>query len=114
MHIDTFQALSDPNRLRIVELLAAKEHVVNDLVERMAIHQSGVSRHLRILEESGFVQVRAAGNKRIYSLRPDRFREMDQWLTQYRHLWIARLDALGEALERKQRLRAQKRRRSKQ
>lgn len=109
-----FQVLSDPNRLQIVELLLAKEHAVNDLVARMAIHQSGVSRHLRILEEAGFVQMRAAGNRRLYSLRPDRFRELDQWLTHYRQLWTARLDAFGEALERKQQRRTQKRRRSKQ
>lgn len=113
MHIETFQALSDPNRLQIVELLLAKERAVNDLVAKMAIHQSGVSRHLRILEGAGFVQTRALGTKRLYSLRPDRFKELDQWIMQYRQLWIARLDAFGEALERKQQQRAQKRRRNK-
>jgi DNA-binding transcriptional ArsR family regulator len=112
MHIE-FQALADQNRLRIVELLLAKEHAVNDLVARMQIHQSGVSRHLRILEEAGFVQMRAAGNKRLYSLRPDRFVEFDRWLAQYRQLWIARLDAFGEALQEKQRRRAHKRARRK-
>lgn len=99
--------------MRIVQLLLDKEHAVNDLVARMAIRQSGVSRHLRILEEAGFVQTRALGTKRIYSLRPDRFQELDQWLTQYRKLWAGRLDAFGNALEAKQERRAEKRRRSK-
>ena len=114
MHISAFQVLSDPNRLQIVELLLGDEHAVNDLVARMAIHQSGVSRHLRILEEAGFVRMRAAGSKRLYSLRADRFRELDEWLDRYRELWNARLDSFGEALEQKQRRRAQKRRRSTQ
>ena len=81
--------------MQIVQLLLRKEHAVNDLVSRMPIQQSGVSRHLRILEEAGFVQMRAAGTKRLYSLRAERFRELDQWLTQYRQLWNARLDAFG-------------------
>lgn len=96
-----FQVLGDPNRLRIVELLLGREQAVNDLVARMPIHQSGVSRHLGILEEAGFVQMRAVGAQRLYSLRPDRFAELDRWLTQYRELWEARLDALGDALKRK-------------
>ncbi|RFB80342.1 ArsR/SmtB family transcription factor [Methylovirgula sp. 4M-Z18] len=111
MHISTLQTLSDPSRLQIVELLHGGEHAVNDLVERMAIHQSGVSRHLRILEEAGFVRMRAEGVRRLYSLRPERFQEMDEWIAGYRDLWTARLDAFGEALARKQQQRAQKRRR---
>ena len=98
--------------MQIVRLLLASDRAVNDLVDRMAIRQSGVSRHLRILEEAGFVQTRAAGTKRIYSLRPERFQELDQWLTQYRRLWSTRLDAFGNALDAKQKQRAVKRRRS--
>ncbi len=63
------------------------------------IHQSGVSRHLRILHTAGFVSVRPEGQRRLYSLKPEPFRALDQWLAQYRHLWEARLDRLGEALE---------------
>lgn len=109
MNINPFQSLADSNRLRIIELLLAKERHVNDLVTRMAIRQSGVSRHLRILEETGFVQSRAIGNKRVYALRPERFIELDQWVTQYRRLWTARLDAFGEALKQKQLRRTRRR-----
>lgn len=105
MQLSVFQTLADPSRLRIVEALLSGEHAVNDLVARMDIHQSGVSRHLRILEEAGFVRMRPDGAKRLYSLRAEPFRELDDWVNQYRRLWEARLDAFGEALERKQRAR---------
>jgi DNA-binding transcriptional ArsR family regulator len=68
-------------------------------VKRAGIHQSGVSRHLRILHEAGFVAVRPDGQRRLYSLRPEPFRELDKWLAKYRSLWEARLDRLGAALE---------------
>jgi DNA-binding transcriptional ArsR family regulator len=82
---------------------------VNDIVEAVRIHQSGVSRHLRILNEAGFVQVRPDGLKRLYSLRPERFRELDAWVSRYRALWDARLDRFAQELERRQRARASKR-----
>ena len=109
MHAAVFQTLADPTRLQIIEALRAGEQAVNDIVEKVDIHQSGVSRHLRILSEAGFVQVRPEGPKRLYSLRPEPFQELDQWVTQYRSLWEARLDRFAEALERKQRARKKER-----
>ena len=99
--IDTFQILADPTRRRIVETLRHGEQQVNDLVARAGIHQSGVSRHLRILHEAGFVASRPDGQRRLYSLKPEPFRELDRWLAQYRDLWEKRLDRLEEALEKK-------------
>ena len=106
MHVDPFQALADPTRRRIVEALRTGEQPVNDLVDRVDIHQSGVSRHLRILQQAGFVSVRPDGPQRLYSLRPEPFRELDTWLGQYRNLWEARLDRFAAALDRKQKARA--------
>jgi DNA-binding transcriptional ArsR family regulator len=103
MHIDAFEVLADPMRRRIVETLRSGERAVNDIVERVDIHQSGVSRHLRILSEAGFVQMRPEGTKRVYSLKPERFRELDDWISRYRVLWEARLDRLGAALDRRKR-----------
>lgn len=103
MHGDVFQTLADPTRRRIVELLRDDEHAVNDLVAVMRIQQSGVSRHLRILSEAGFVQVRPEGTRRVYSLRPEPFRELDEWVGGYRSLWEARLDRFAGALDRAQR-----------
>ena len=99
--LDTFQTLADPTRRRIVEALRHGEQQVNDLVARAGIHQSGVSRHLSILHATGFVSVRPEGQRRLYSLKPEPFRELDRWLAQYRDLWEARLDRLEEALEKK-------------
>lgn len=108
MHALAFEALADPTRRRLVEVLLSGEQAVNDLVERVEIHQSGVSRHLRILHEAGFVRVRAEGPRRLYSLRPEPFRELDAWLGKYRRLWESRLDKLGAELERRRQARAAK------
>ena len=94
-------------RLRIVEALRHGECAVGDLVEKVEIRQSGVSRHLRILHEAGFVRMRPEGQKRLYSLRPEPFRELDDWVSGYRKFWEARLDKFAEALN--QRHRKQKR-----
>jgi DNA-binding transcriptional ArsR family regulator len=106
MHDLTFETLGDPTRRRIVALLKSGERQVGDLVGPTGIDQSGVSRHLGILKEAGFVQVRPEGQKRFYSLRPEPFRELDAWLAAYRDLWEARLDRLGQELARKRRTRA--------
>jgi DNA-binding transcriptional ArsR family regulator len=103
---DLFASLADPARRRIVEVLRGHEKPVNDIVAELDIHQSGVSRHLRILNEAGFVSVRADGPRRLYALRPEPFRELDAWLGRYRSLWEARLDRLGAELERRKKARA--------
>jgi DNA-binding transcriptional ArsR family regulator len=99
MQSDAFQTLADPTRRRIVEALRRGERQVSDIVEQVRIHQSGVSRHLRILHEAGFVSMRPDAQRRLYSLRPEPFRELDEWLAKYRSLWEGRLDRLGAALE---------------
>jgi DNA-binding transcriptional ArsR family regulator len=96
-----FQTLADPTRLRIVEALSDGEHAVNDLVRAVDIDQSGVSRHLRILGEAGFVNMRPDGPRRLYSLRPEPFQAIDDWVQSYRRLWEARLDRFDEALKRR-------------
>ena len=96
-----FSTLADPSRLRIVEVLRRGEQSVNELVDQLAIHQSGVSRHLHILADAGFVKVRPDGPKRLYSLRSDPFRKLDAWIAGYRELWEARLDRFEAALVRK-------------
>jgi len=105
-HADLFGSLADPMRRRIVELLRGHEKPVNDIVAELDIHQSGVSRHLRILNEAGFVSVRADGPRRLYALRAAPFRELDAWISRYRDLWEARLDRLGAELEHRQKARA--------
>ena len=101
MQQSMFQTLADPTRLRIVEALAAGEQAVGDLVRAVDIDQSGVSRHLRILGEAGFVAMRPDGARRLYSLRPEPFQAMDIWVRRYRKLWEGRLDRFGAALARR-------------
>lgn len=102
MHQSVFQTLADPMQFRIVEALLSGEHAVNEIVEKVDIHQSGVSRHLKLLKEAGFVSVRTDGQKRVYALRPEPFQEIDAWVAGYRKFWEARLDRFEEALNRKQ------------
>jgi DNA-binding transcriptional ArsR family regulator len=102
MQLQLFQVLADPARLRIVEAMRSGECAVGDIVERMEIHQSGVSRHLRLLAEAGIVQMRPDGQKRLYSLRREAFDQLEAWVEGYRRLWEARLDRFGAALERRQ------------
>ena len=99
MYIDTFETLADRTRRRIVESLKNGEKPVSEIVKDSGIHQSGVSRHLRILNEAGFVSMRPVGQQRLYSLKPEPFRELEAWLAGYRSLWERRLDRFGEALE---------------
>src|ERR1700758_5353826 len=98
VHISIFQALADPARLKIVDAMKKGECAVGDIVARMDIQQSGVSRHLRILTEAGIVQMRPGGQKRLYSLRKEAFDQMDAWVRAYRRHWEARLDRFGAAL----------------
>jgi DNA-binding transcriptional ArsR family regulator len=101
MHVSSLQVLADPTRFCIVEMLRGGEQSVNDIVKKVDIDQSGVSRHLRILQEARFVRVRPEGQKRFYSLCSEPFKDLDAWVSQYRQLWEGRLDKFGEALARK-------------
>jgi DNA-binding transcriptional ArsR family regulator len=107
-HPGIFQAIADPTRRRIVEVLRGGERPVNDVVWKLDIHQSGVSRHLRILLAAGFVRMRRDGQRRLYSLRPEPFRELEAWVADFRSLWEARLDRFGGAVGEKRRARAAK------
>ena len=110
MQLDVFQALADPTRRRIVEALRDGEQQVADIVDKAGIHQSGVSRHLRILSESGFASMRPDGQRRLYALKPEPFQELEEWLSDYRKLWEARLERFEAALKKKQQVRQAKER----
>ena len=99
-----FDILGDPVRRRILELLAGGERSAGEVgavvQEEFGISQPGVSSHLRVLRESGFVCVRAEGTRRLYALDPAPLREVDAWLERYRRFLDQRLDALGTELGR--------------
>lgn len=94
-----FEVLADPTRRRILDLLVDGPLSVNELVERVGLSQPGTSRHLRVLREAGFVDVRPLAQKRLYALRPEPLAELDAWLAPYRRLWERSLDALEAHLD---------------
>src|SRR6266852_8129087 len=98
---DVFQILADPTRRRIVDALRDGERSVSELVQVVDIGQPGVSRQLQILEDADFVVVRPDGRRRMYSLRPQPFRELSEFVSAYRAIWEPRLDRLGVELERR-------------
>jgi DNA-binding transcriptional ArsR family regulator len=94
-----FEALAEPNRRRILDFLAQRERPVNDLVSLLQVSQPAVSKHLRVLRDAGLVEVRADAQRRLYRVRPEPLRELDDWLAPYRSMWASRLDALESHLE---------------
>lgn len=96
---DVFALLADPQRRGIVELLHDGERSVNEIVARVDIRQSGVSRHLRILHRAGFVQVRSVGQRRLYSLRREPFRALESWMRRYAYDSRDRLDRLAALVD---------------
>jgi DNA-binding transcriptional ArsR family regulator len=100
--MNPFEAVADPHRRHILDLLRGGERPAGDLVEALAISQPGVSKHLRHLREAGLVRVRADGQRRIYRLEPQGLKELDAWLTPYRQAWADRLAALERHLENEQ------------
>jgi DNA-binding transcriptional ArsR family regulator len=97
--VTAYAALAEPHRRQILDLLRERERSVNDLVARLRISQPGVSKHLRVLRESGLVDVRPEGRQRWYGLRAQPLAEVDVWLEPYRKYWSGRLDALERHLE---------------
>ncbi len=94
-----FEILAEPTRRRVLDLLREQEHTVGELVTALDLSQPAVSKHLRVLREAGLVAVRADGQRRLYSARPEGLREVDEWLHPYRQAWARRLDDLGDRLD---------------
>ena len=92
-------AIADPNRFRIVELLRNGPYAVNDIVVSLQLNQPQVSKHLKVLKESGWVDVEARAQQRVYQLQAAPLRELADWLERYRRIWDARFEAIDELLE---------------
>ena len=100
--MNPFEAIAEPNRRRLLELLRSGEKAAGDLVKATGLSQPGASKHLRQLREAGLVSVRAEGQKRLYRLEAEELAALDSWLEPFRQFWTDRLDALGEHLEKEQ------------
>jgi DNA-binding transcriptional ArsR family regulator len=102
--METFSVLGDPVRRRILELLASGERSAGDVAGAIrgdfGLTQPAVSRHLRVLRESGFASVRSAGTRRLYVIDTAGLEDAESWLADLRGQWSRRLDALATELAR--------------
>jgi DNA-binding transcriptional ArsR family regulator len=108
--MQALNALADPTRRRIVEMLAARELPAGAIAERFDMSAPAVSQHLKVLREAKLVRVRAEAQRRIYALDRAGFDEMDEWLTRMRRFWSGKLDLLEQALRAEQRKPGRKKR----
>ena len=98
--MNVFEGLADPTRRGVLELLADHDELpAGRIAEHFAMTRAGVSRHLRTLEEAGFVLVRTDAQRRLYRLNPEPFAELDLWLGRYRRIWGAKFGSLRRHLE---------------
>jgi DNA-binding transcriptional ArsR family regulator len=95
--VSAFEALADPTRRRIVELVSEGERSAGEIASAFAISRPGVSKHLRVLREHGVIRSRSDGTRRLYSLEVQGLVELDDWI---RRFWTNRLDALETELRR--------------
>ena len=99
MKRDVFQAIADPTRRAIIALVALQAMTPNAIAEHFDTSRQAVSKHLRILTECDIVHQEQRGREIYYSLEVDKMKEIDEWLEQYRKIWEARFEQLGEVLE---------------
>jgi len=98
-HPDVYQAISDPKRRRMLDLLSRQEHSVQELMPHFDVTLGAISQHLKILLEGGLVARRKKGRFRYYRARAGGLKEVHEWTKQYRQFWESRLDRLGSYLD---------------
>src|SRR5881398_222353 len=96
---DAFNAVAEPRRRQILDVLAGGERPVNDLVRQLGLAQPQVSKHLRVLREVGAVDVRDAGRQRLYRLNGRALKPIHDWVKTYERTWTERFEALDDVLE---------------
>ena len=97
--LDAFNAVAEPRRRQILDVLAGGERPVNDLVEAVGLAQPQVSKHLRVLREVGAVAVREDGRRRLYRVNGEALRPIHDWVQAYEQLWSDRFDRLDAVLD---------------
>jgi DNA-binding transcriptional ArsR family regulator len=94
-----FEVLAEPTRRRILDHLRDADHAVGELVDLLDLSQPAVSKHLRVLRDAGLVDARVDAQRRVYRLRAEPLRAVDEWLAPYRGMWAERLDLLEAHLD---------------
>jgi DNA-binding transcriptional ArsR family regulator len=95
---DAFNAVAEPRRREILDVLAGGERPVNDLVQELGVTQPQMSKHLRVLREVGAVEVRGAGRQRLYSLNGAALKPIHDWVKTYERTWSERFELLDDVL----------------
>ena len=95
----SFAIVAEPNRRAILGLLASSERSVGEIERRLRMPQTSVSKHLRVLRETGFVESRVDAQRRVYRIRPEPLMEIDAWLEPFRRFWTTHVDALERHLD---------------
>ena len=95
-----FEIIAEPNRRAIMSLLVSSPRSVGEIERQLRVPQPTVSKHLRVLREGGFVESTVDAQRRLYRLRPEPLRELDDWLAPFRRIWSSHVDALERHLDR--------------
>src|SRR5512144_992970 len=95
-----FEIIAEPNRRAILSLLVSSQQSVGEIERQLSMSQPTVSKHLRVLRDAGFVEATVDAQRRLYRLKPESLREVDDWLAQFRRFWSAHVDALERHLDR--------------
>jgi DNA-binding transcriptional ArsR family regulator len=96
---DVFNAIAEPHRRKILDLLAAGERSVNDIARSLRLKQPQASKHLKVLKAVGLVNVRGAGQRRLYAMNGDKLKPIHDWVKRFEQMWAERLDRLDEYLQ---------------
>ena len=96
----TFGIIAEPNRRAILSLLAHSERSFGEIDEKLRMPQPSVSKHLRVLRDAGFVESRVDAQRRVYRIKPEPLKDVDEWIAPFRHFWSKHVDALERHLDR--------------
>ena len=99
MRRDVFQAIADPTRREIINMIAHRSLNLNSVSENFHISRPAISKHIKILTECGLIEIKQQGRERYCEAKLQKLNEVSEWIEQYRVFWTKKLDALGEFLQ---------------
>ena len=99
---DVFQAIADPTRRQIINLIARQSMNLNAIADNFEITRPAISNHIRILHECGIISINQIGRERYCKIQPENLREVSEWIGQFRQLWEMKLDSFEEYLDKLQ------------
>ena len=98
MRRDVFQAIADPTRREIIHILASESLNLNAIAENFEVSRPAISKHIKILEECGLIEIRQQGRERVCEAKLEGLNQVADWVEQYRQMWTEKLDALDAYL----------------